>query len=151
MKAWLQISAAAASLWTAGAVFAADGDAVLPVLKHAVYPGDVITAEMIDEKQAGPLRGAGAFVTDSQALIGKTARRTLLPGQPIPKQAIREPYLVLQGKNVTVMFQEGTIVITGAALALESGAAGDLISARNPDSGIVIRGVVQSDGVIRAR
>jgi flagellar basal body P-ring formation protein FlgA len=151
MKALLQMSATAASLWAAGAVFAAGGDAVLPVLKHVVYAGDLITADMIDRKPAGQMQGAGAFVTDSEALIGKTARRTLLPGQPIPKQAIRDPYLVLQGKNVTVMFQEGTIIITGIALALESGSAGDLISARNPDSGIVIRGVVQSDGVLRAR
>jgi flagellar basal body P-ring formation protein FlgA len=151
MKVLLQMSAAAASLWAAGAVLAADGDVSLPVLKHAIYPGDVITAEMIDQKQAAPMRGAGAFVTDSQTLVGKTARRTLLPGQPIPKQAIRDPYLVFQGKNVTVVFQEGTIVITGVALALESGSAGDLVSARNPDSGVIIRGVVQSDGILRAQ
>ena len=151
MKALLHMSAAAASLWAAGAVFAAEGGVALPVLKHTVYPGDVITAEMIDMKPGGSAQGASAFVTDSQALIGKTARRTLLPGQPIPKPAIREPYVVFQGKNVAVVFQEGTIIITGMALALELGSAGDMISARNPDSGVVIRGVIQSDGTLRAR
>ena len=34
-----------------------------------------------------------------EALIGKVARRTLLPGQPIPVSAIRDPYLVTQGKT----------------------------------------------------
>jgi flagella basal body P-ring formation protein FlgA len=96
------------------------------------------------------MKGVGAFVTDSESLIGKTARRTLLPGQPIPKVAIREAYVVFQGKTVQVIFHSGTVTITGIALALESGGAGEMINARNPDSGIIIRGVVQPDGSLRA-
>ncbi len=147
------LKAAGAALWllSAGAAFAADGDAMLPVLKHAVYPGDIIAADMVDLKPSAPIQGASAFATDSQSVIGKTARRTLLPGQPIPKAAIREPYIVFQGKTVPVVFQSGTITITGVAQALESGSAGDIVSARNPDSGVVIRGVVQSDGALRAQ
>jgi flagella basal body P-ring formation protein FlgA len=74
----------------------------------------------------------------------------LLPGQPIPRVAIREAYVVIQGKTIPVVFQSGTVTITGVALALESGSAGEMISARNPDSGIVIRGIVQPDGSLRA-
>ncbi|MFZ1110052.1 MAG: flagellar basal body P-ring formation chaperone FlgA [Rhodomicrobium sp.] len=152
MQTVLQMAAVALSLLAAaGAVHAADGDA-LPVVKQAVYSGQTITADMIDLKpRAGLPQGASAFVTDGQSLIGKMARRTLLPGQPIPKAAIREPFIVFQGKTVPVVFQSGTVVITGIAQALESGSEGDLISARNTESGIVIRGVVQSDGTLRAQ
>ncbi|MGC2395473.1 MAG: flagellar basal body P-ring formation chaperone FlgA, partial [Rhodomicrobium sp.] len=76
--------------------------------------------------------------------------RTLLPGQAIPKVAVREAYVIFQGKTIQVIFHSGTVTITGVAYALESGSAGELISARNPDSGIVIRGIVQPDGSLRA-
>ncbi len=151
MQSLFKMGAGGALFFLAAATaFAADGEAV-PVLRHTVYPGDIITADMIDLKQAGSLQGLGAFVTDSQNLVGKTSRRTLLPGQPIPKTAIREPYAVFQGKNVPVVFQSGTITITGIAQALESGSAGDIVTARNPNSGVVIRGVIQSDGTLRAQ
>jgi flagella basal body P-ring formation protein FlgA len=122
-----------------------------PALKLALYPGDTITADMIMMRPAVSISGLGAIVTEKDSVIGKVARRTLLPGQPIPKNALRDPYIVLQGKTVPLIFQAGNITITGAAQALESGGAGDVIGARNPDTGVTIRGVVQSDGSLRAQ
>ncbi len=129
----------------------ADGAAApLPVPKQTIYPGDIITGDMLTSKPAEQIKGVGALETDEESLIGKTARRTLLPGQPIPKVAVRDSYVVLRGKTVPLIFQSGTVIITGVALALELGSAGEMISARNPDSGVVIRGIVQPDGSLRA-
>ncbi len=125
--------------------------AVFPALKVAAYTGDTITPEMVVLVPAGHQSVLGSIVTDKESVIGKMARRTLLPGQPIPRNALREPYTVLQGKTVSLVFQSGSITITGVALALESGSAGEIVSARNPDSGIVVRGVVQADGSLRAQ
>lgn len=138
------------SLLLPGSALAGDAAALLPVAARIIYPGDTITEDMITLKPAAPIKGVGLLATDAESLIGKTARRTLLPGQPIPKVAIREAYVVFQGKSVPVVFQSGTVTITGVALALESGGAGEMISARNPDSGVVIRGIVQPDGSLRA-
>jgi flagella basal body P-ring formation protein FlgA len=137
-------------LAVAGAVLADDAAAPIPVAKQIIYPGDIITEDMITLKPATQIKGVGALVTNVESLIGKTARRTLLPGQPIPRVALREAYVIFQGKTVSVIFHSGTVTITGVAFALESGSAGELISARNPDSGIVIRGIVQPDGSLRA-
>ena len=133
-----------------GSLLADDAAAPLPVAKRTIYPGDTITEDMITLKPAAELKGVGLLATDVESLIGKTARRTLLPGQPIPRVAIREAYVVFQGKTVPVVFQSGTVTITGVAFALESGSPGEMISARNPDSGVVIRGVVQPNGSLRA-
>jgi flagella basal body P-ring formation protein FlgA len=138
------------SLSLADCAVAGDAAAQLPVARRTIYPGDTITEDMIALKGADQIRGVGALVTDPESLIGRTARRTLLPGQAIPKVAIREAYVVFQGKTISVIFHSGTVTITGIALALESGSAGETINARNPDSGIVIRGVVQPDGSLRA-
>lgn len=137
-------------LVSAGAVLAEGAAAPIPVAKQTIYPGDIITEDMITLKPAAQIKGVGALVTDAESLIGKTARRTLLPGQAIPKVAVREAYVIFQGKTIQVIFHSGTVTITGVAYALESGSAGELISARNPDSGIVIRGIVQPDGSLRA-
>jgi len=138
------------SLLLAGTALADGVDAQLPVAKQTIYPGDTITEDMVTLKPAAQIKGVGALVTDTESLVGKTARRTLLPGQLIPKVAIREAYVVFQGKTVPVIFHSGTVTITGIALTLESGSTGEIINARNPDSGVVIRGVVQPDGSLRA-
>jgi flagella basal body P-ring formation protein FlgA len=143
-------STIAAFLAVAGAVLADDAAAPIPVAKQIIYPGDIITEDMITLKPAAQIKGVGALVTNVESLIGKTARRTLLPGLPIPRVALREAFVVFQGKTVSVIFHSGTVTITGVASALESGSAGELISARNPDTGIVIRGIVQPDGSLRA-
>ncbi len=138
------------SLLLSGESRADDAASLFPVAKRIIYPGDTITEDMITLKPAAQLKGVGPVATDVESLIGKTARRTLLAGQAIPRVAIREAYVVFQGKTVPVVFQSGTVTITGIAQALESGGAGEMISARNPDSGIVIRGIVQPDGSLRA-
>ena len=78
----------------------ADGAAApLPVPKQTIYPGDIITGDMLTSKPAEQIKGVGALETDEDSLIGKTARRTLLPGQPIPKVAVRNSYVVLPGED----------------------------------------------------
>lgn len=147
----LRIGAIAALLLPAAAAASESGAAAYAAVKVTVYPGDTITAGMVELLAAGQPQRLGDAFTDKESLIGKMARRTILPGQPISRSAIREPFSVQQGKTVPLVFQSGNITITGIALALESGSAGDVISARNPDSGAVIRGTVQADGTLRAQ
>jgi flagellar basal body P-ring formation protein FlgA len=143
----------ALALCVPAAAFAYDasGLAAFPVLKVAAYAGDTITPEMVVLVPAGHQSPLASIYTDRESVIGKTAQRALMPNQPIPRNALREPYMVLQGKTVPIVFQSGSIIITGVAQAMESGAAGDIVSARNPDSGAVVHGVVQADGSLRAQ
>jgi flagella basal body P-ring formation protein FlgA len=151
-KRVLLLAAALTFCFPAGALaYDAGGNAVFAALKVAAYPGEIITAEMVDLVPAGHQTALGSIVTDKESVAGKMARRTLLPGQPIPRNALRDPYAVHQGKTVTLIFQSGSITITGVALALESGSVGEIINARNPDSGATVRGVIQADGSLRAR
>jgi flagellar basal body P-ring formation protein FlgA len=129
----------------------ATGFATYPVLKVTVFAGDTITQDMVVAIRAGHQMPLGNIATDIESVVGKTARRTLIANQPIPRNALREPFLVLQGKTVPLVFQSGTITITGIAQAMESGSAGELVSARNPDSGAVVHGIVQADGSLRAQ
>ena len=48
-----------------------------------------------------------------------------------------------------VYFIAGQLTISATAVTLQSGAAGDLVKVRNPDSGKVFSGTVMADGTVR--
>jgi flagella basal body P-ring formation protein FlgA len=122
----------------------------LPVPRTTIYPGDVISADQIMDRAFIAHTVTRSSIFDKRdALIGKVARRTLLPGQPVPVNAIRDAYLVSQGKASIVVFESGGLSITMHAVALDNGVAGDIVKLRNPDSGVIIQGTVERDGSVR--
>jgi len=126
------------------------GELELPVPRVTIYPGDAIGEEHLVERAFIAHTVARATVYDRrQAVVGKVARRTLLPGQPIPIAGTREPYVVAQGNVALVVFETAGLKITTNAMALQNGSIGDLVTLRNIDSGAIIRGTVASDGTVR--
>ena len=126
---------------------AADG---VPVPRIAIYPGDAIAAAVIEERPVKLAAGSeAAFALSRAQLVGKIARRTLLPGQPIPLGWIKEPDVVRAGKPVTLVFSAGGLTITARGTAMQAGGVGDAISVQNQDSGRVVRGVVSPDGNVQ--
>jgi flagella basal body P-ring formation protein FlgA len=143
-------AALAALLTLATARPAAAADMVVPVPTIVLYPGDVIRDGVLkDESLSMDAAIASEVVVDRAQLVGKIARRTLLPGRPIPMIGVATPKVVANGAQVKLVFQEGGLTITTYAAALQAGGVGDLIKVRNPESGIVVTGTVQPDGSVR--
>jgi len=146
---WLTALAAAWALTHAVPPASAE-DLQLPVPKAIVYPGDALSEEMLAERAFIAHTVARPTVFEvREAIVGKVARRTLLPGQPIPISAVRDPYVVAQGKIALVVFEHGGLIISTQALALQNGGVGDVVSLRNLDSGTVIKGTIAPDGSVR--
>lgn len=125
-------------------------EVILPVPRVTVYPGDVISDAMLSERKfRGPDYLSPAYAQTYEGLIGKVARQTLLPNQPVIATGVREPFAVQQGQPAVVYFQAGTLLISATAVPLQAGSAGQIISLRNTESGTTIRGVVQPDGTVR--
>ena len=120
-----------------------------PVAAATIYPGEIIREPMIADADFPDAVASAAYVTSHAQLVGKVARRTLLPGQAIPINAVGEPKLVTIGATVRVVYQEDGLTISTYASALQAGVAGDLVSLRNIESGIVVSGTVQADGSVR--
>lgn len=117
---------------------------------RAIYPGETITADAL--KMARVRKGKPATVTfahEMEELVGKIAKRTLLPGRFVPLTSVRDAYLVQQGAPVQVVLIEGGLTISATAISLEPGAAGDVIKVRNADSGAVFSATVMADGTAR--
>jgi flagella basal body P-ring formation protein FlgA len=138
----------AAATALAAAARAANVD--LPVPRTTIYPGDTISDDQLTERAfvAHTVTRATVF-DDRRTLVGRVAKRTLLPGQPVPINAVRDPYLVNVGKASLVVYTTGGLTITTQAIALQNGGAGEVVNLRNPDSGVVIQGTVETDGTVR--
>jgi flagellar basal body P-ring formation protein FlgA len=137
-----------ASLMSGGAI--AEEPAHFPVPATAIYPGDTIKEEMIIDRAFAPnMPGAAAFVGERALVVGHVARRTLIPGQPIPINALEEQKVVTRGNVVKVVVEDGALSIVTYASSLQSASPGATIQLRNLDTGVIIRGVVQQDGSVR--
>ncbi len=150
MKVALQYALAAAASLMASVHLAAAEERILPVAAQTIYPGDTISEPMIKDK-AFPenYRYRTAVVESPRVLVGKVARRTLLPGEPIPMNAVDDPQIVTRGVQATIFFEEGGLSIIGVGTPLQSGTLGETIQVKNADSGRIITGRVQADGKIR--
>ena len=136
----------ALAILAAGPAIAAE----LPVPVATIYPGQLIEPDLIVQKKfPDSFTSRFAVVEEPANLIGKVAKRTLLPGQPILALTIAEQDLVTRGKPVQIVFQHGALTIVAQGTTLQSGGAGDLVRVRNVDSGIIVTGTVQADGTVR--
>ncbi|RZI38103.1 flagellar basal body P-ring formation protein FlgA, partial [Herbaspirillum sp. HC18] len=79
----------------------------------------------------------------------RMARRALFPGQPIPTNAVEDPWTVARGATVKVVVEDSGLSIVTYGSAMQSGASGALIPVRNTDTGVIIKGVVQPDGTVK--
>lgn len=123
---------------------------MMPTPVITIYPGETIKDGVIAQREfAAAAIGDLPVIEAPGALIGKVARRTLLPGQLIPRNAVEDARLVERGSTVQAVFNEDGLTIVAIASPLQSGGLGDLVRARNLDSGVTIVGRVQADGTIR--
>lgn len=126
------------------------GDISLPVPTVTIYPGDTIRESML-RMQAYPetFKARTAVIDAPLAITGRVARRMLLPGEPVPVNAIDDPRLVSRGTPTQIVFEEQGLLITAVGAPLQNGGLGDVIRVRNTDTNRIVLGTVMADGRIR--
>lgn len=129
---------------------AAAEDLMLPVPTVTIYPGDTIKPSML-RMQAYPesFKARTAVVDAALAISGRVAKRMLLPGEPVPVNAIDDPRLVSRGTPTQIVFEEQGLLITAVGAPLQNGGLGDVIRVRNTDTNRIVLGTVMADGRIR--
>jgi flagellar basal body P-ring formation protein FlgA len=124
-------------------------DRMIPTPSQVIYPGDIIRETMLTDVSVYDIPNIDGQLVESRAeLIGKVAKRTLLPGRAIVALAIENPKAVANGAQVKLIYRDGGLTIITTALALEAGGVGDTIKVRNSDSGSTISGTIQPDGSV---
>jgi flagella basal body P-ring formation protein FlgA len=150
MRLILRIIAAGFMIAAASAAMAQAGGVTMPVPTTTLYQGDVLTEDMLTEQRFFPSASQlPAYHTSREAVVGKVARRVLPAGHAIPINALREPYLFKEGERVSLVFTAGGLSIEASGFAIQAGVVGSMISVRNADTGIIVRGIVQADGRVQ--
>jgi flagella basal body P-ring formation protein FlgA len=150
MKQIFRIALTVVALASVAPQAATAEERILPVPSVTIYPGDTINESMLKDRTFPEnYRFRTAVIESPRVLAGKMARRTLLPGEPIPMNAVDDPKLVTRGVQTQIMFEEAGLSIMGVGIPLQSGTLGETIQVKNVDSGRIITGRVQPDGRIR--
>lgn len=122
----------------------------IPVPAAVVYAGDQIVQGMLVDKQfTVPDAAVKNYVLLRRQVEGLYAKRTLLPGQPIPLSYLKLKDSVVQGVLTRATFEKNGLVISTYLIPLQSGIEGELIDARNPEYGRTIKALVKADGSLQ--
>jgi flagella basal body P-ring formation protein FlgA len=135
----------AVSSWS---VAAADDLGVAVVPATIIYPGQEIDPgqlKLVNVTNPNLTQGYARSIDQVQGMI---TNRTLLPGRTIMLSALRRPFTVKRGDKAMLIYDNGTLRITASGTPLADANTGDLIRARNTDSGVIISGTVMADGTI---
>ncbi|GJD56606.1 flagellar basal body P-ring formation chaperone FlgA [Methylobacterium dankookense] len=134
----------------AGSFQAGPDEIMLPVPTVTIYAGDTIKETMLRlQPYPASYRGRSAVIDAPLAIAGRTARRMLLPGEPIPVNAVDDPRLVSRGAPTQMIFEENGLIITAVGAPLQNGGLGETIRVRNTDTNRIVLGTVMADGRIR--
>lgn len=148
IKNLLRASAFAAAFFVTSSASADRIAFIVP--SQIIYPGQAIGGNELQEKMFTiKSSAAGSYILSADQLIGKVARKTLLPGKPILVTAVNEPDLVQRGVSVPIVYDTGSLVITAKGIPMEAGRSGDFVKVRNIDSGIIVTGTVLANGSIQ--
>lgn len=138
------------ALATVSLAFPAAADNAV-VTKRTVYPGQIVDSSALITVSTDHCDWCKpGYLTDVSMIAGKVAVTTLLSRRPIYPEMVRPEWIILQGKPADVVFRNGALEIRLRAIPLNNGGLGDVVSVRNADSKIVVRGVVQANGTIQA-
>jgi flagella basal body P-ring formation protein FlgA len=130
-----------------GAPAAAD-EALAPTPKAIIYPGDLITEDMLTDAPLDAPPYSGPIAMEASDVVGMAAARTLLPGKSIPMTSVAAPRVLRAGAPVKMVYVDGELEITTSGSALQDGVVGEMVKVRNDDSGVTVSGRVRGDGSV---
>lgn len=121
----------------------------LPVPAATILPNTVITGKQIRARSFKvTATSIAGFATEASEIVGKQSRRRLFAGKPVPLSALAMPFTVRRGAVVAAVFQDNGFSIATSLVALQDGAEGDVIEARNAATGIIVLAKVKPDGTL---
>jgi len=85
-------------------------------------------------------------IRDAEGAIGMIARRPLREGAPVAASDMSAPVVIQAGDLVTVVYENGGIVLSMQVKAMSAGAVGEVISLQNLASRKTLQAVVTGPG-----
>jgi flagella basal body P-ring formation protein FlgA len=120
---------------------------VLYGLKHGVKKGDTIHLDDVTLKETF-LQGAySAYPAGVEDIVGKAAKKEMLPGEIITKQMLEEQVVVTKGEQVNMKVENQKLLVQSRGMALEKGKLGDFIRVKSASGREVVGRVTGSNSI----
>lgn len=126
-----------------------DGTSVraLPVPRETIYPGEVVTAERLTDRQfVTTPQSLMGVATSADEVVGKETRRRLARGMPISLGGLGTHLAIRRGSSALAYYRDEGFSISTQVIALSDGAEGDVIDARTLETGAVVKVQVLAGG-----
>jgi flagellar basal body P-ring formation protein FlgA len=118
------------------------------VARRSLTAGAVLAAEDVETRTQASTSLPSGFLSNPQAAIGLTVRRSVPAGTVLAPAALVYPELVERGELVTIVSGRGTVGVRSEGVALEGARVKERVRVRSA-SGRVVEGVVEASGEVR--
>lgn len=107
------------------------------VMARSVPRGQPLAAE---DFVTHPMRIAnpGVYAVQLSQAVGRTSRRPLPQGKPVPLEFLSMPPVAKKGRTVLIVVRQGGLMAAVKGILLEDGAAGDIVRVRRADDKKVV-------------
>lgn len=121
----------------------------IPIALRDIARGEVISENHIGTNVVNVSSIRQAFLADTQAIVGKEAKRNIGSGEPFRTALLDAPTAVKRGELVTLESLAGSIKVSSAGTAMADGRVGQKIRVRNNSSERIVSGIVVSQGLVQ--
>lgn len=120
----------------------------VPVPARRLMPGEIISDADIRTVEL-PLYRVGVYtVTAPEKLVGMEVRRMLTQGHQVMTQSVISPRVILRGDRVSILYDDGRMVLTAPGRAMEDAHQGQEITVVNLVSNKTLRVQARAQGQV---
>ena len=119
------------------------------VAKRKINYGEIIQEGDLELKKVNVFGKTSTFVSDIKKVVGKRAKRNFNKDDPIVLEYLETPPYVTRGQVISAYVSIDGITVTTFVRLMEDGNIGEVVSARNIDTGQLIYGVVEKGPRLR--
>ncbi|MBL9011727.1 MAG: flagellar basal body P-ring formation protein FlgA [Alphaproteobacteria bacterium] len=120
----------------------------VPVLTRTLRAGEIANAEDVILTRIAQSRLARGALTDSDDVVGFSARRQLRAGLALREGDFEKPVVVRKGDAVTVVYRVPGVELTARGKAMANGGLGDTVPVVNVQSHKQIEAVITGAGAV---
>ena len=128
----------------------------IKVMANVVYAakplaqGQPVAASDLALQKADLAHLPAGILTEPAQAVGKTLVSSIASGQPLRRDMLRSPLVVLQGQSVKLLARGRGFNVSSEGKALAAAAAGQVAQVRT-HSGQIINGIARPDGIVEVR
>ncbi len=117
----------------------------VPVLKSTLRRGDIIGRTDVEYIELSSGRLQNDYILDAEKIIGMTPRRVAMIGEPLRESEFDYPQIVERGEYITIIYDNGPMMLTAKGKAMQNGAKGDIVSVINVTSNRSVQGIISAE------